>query len=154
MLVHRVKDLKPAIRAAIEAEFGRPLRDDEEVSIAASPAGESSEEGTRAAALLWLEAYYARMDEKTKDIPEQEIEQILHEAIRSVRPHYEEHHSKSPLIATFWYGQPAVRGAARKLILHLASTDSLILSSYILEEVGRTLFYPRLAKRFDCRLPK
>ena len=47
---------------------------------------------SRAAALRRLEAYYARMDEKTKDVPGQEIEEILLEAIRSVRPGYEERH--------------------------------------------------------------
>ncbi|HEV2689039.1 MAG TPA: putative toxin-antitoxin system toxin component, PIN family [Bryobacteraceae bacterium] len=42
------------------------------------------------------------------------------------------------------------QGPARKLILRLASQPgSLILSQYILEEVGRILFYPRLVKRFQ-----
>lgn len=49
-------------------------------------------EDSREVVLRRLEAHYARMDEKTKDIPEQEIEEVLLEAIRSVRPHYEERH--------------------------------------------------------------
>ena len=91
-LVHKARELRPETRAAIEAEFGRPLHDDEEISIAARRAGESSTEASRKAALRRLEAHYASMDEKTKDIPENEIEEILLEAIRSVRPHYEERH--------------------------------------------------------------
>ncbi len=90
VLVHKASELKPQTRAAIEAEFGRALRDDEQVSITACAAEETSKESSRSAALRRLEAHYARMDEKTKDIPEQEIEQILLEAIRSVRPGYEE----------------------------------------------------------------
>ncbi len=90
VLVHKARELKPQTRAAIEAELGRALRDDEEVSIAASAVEETSTGGSRPAALRRLEAHYARMDEKTKDIPEEEIEQILLEAIRSVRPGYEE----------------------------------------------------------------
>ncbi len=44
---------------------------------------------------------------------------------------------------------PRSQGPARKLILRLAAQpESLILSRYILEEVGRILFYPRLVKRF------
>jgi len=45
---------------------------------------------------------------------------------------------------------PRSKGPARKLILRLASQPgSLILSQYIIEEVGRILFYPRLLKRFN-----
>ncbi|HEV2689040.1 MAG TPA: hypothetical protein VGV35_10805 [Bryobacteraceae bacterium] len=91
VLVHKASDLKPQTRAAIEAEFGRALRDDEEISIAARLPSETAAGTTQLAALRRLEALYARTDEKTKDIPEEEIEQILLEAIRSARPGYEEH---------------------------------------------------------------
>ena len=90
LLVHKASELKPETRAAIEAEFGRALRDDEEVSIVARAPEKSSTESQHQAALRRLEAHYARMDEKTKDIPEKEIEEILLDAIRSVRPNYEE----------------------------------------------------------------
>jgi len=101
MLIHKANELKPQTRKAIEAEFGRALRDDEEISIAArasegapapssASAFDSPAESAHSAALRRLEAHYARMDEKTADIPEEEIEQILLEAIRSVRPIYQE----------------------------------------------------------------
>src|SRR5258706_14722151 len=90
VLVHKASDLKPQTRAAIEAEFGRRLRDDEEISIAARAAEDVSTGSSRAEAVRRLEAHYARMDEKTKDIPEEEIEHLLLEAIRSARPGYEE----------------------------------------------------------------
>ena len=35
-----------------------------------------------------LRRYFAKTDEKTKDIPESEQDEILAEAIRSVRPGY------------------------------------------------------------------
>ena len=46
VLIHKVSEMKPQIRAAVEAELGRSLRDDEEVSIMAfephpAPTGES-----------------------------------------------------------------------------------------------------------------
>lgn len=90
MVIHKARELKPATRAAIEAEFGRTLRDDEEISIAARIVGEDYKENGPEAALRQLEKHYQRMDEKTRDIPEQEIAEVLHEAIRSVRPHYKE----------------------------------------------------------------
>lgn len=49
-------------------------------------------EDSREVVLRRLEAHYARTDEKTKDIPEQEMKRSCFEAIRSVRPHYEERH--------------------------------------------------------------
>lgn len=91
VLVHKASDLKPQTRAAIEAEFGRALRDDEEISIATRLPSETAAGNSQIAALRRLEAHYSGMDEKTNGIPEQEIEQILIEAIRSVRPSYEEH---------------------------------------------------------------
>jgi hypothetical protein len=86
LVTHKASDLKPQTRAALEAEFGRFLRDNDEVSITTKTPSEEE----RQAALLRLEAHYALMDERTKDIPDEEIEEIMLEAIRSVRPGYEE----------------------------------------------------------------
>ena len=90
VLTHKARDLRPQTRAALEAEFGRRFQDDEEVSIMAfspheAPAGEARREVVRR-----LEEHFERMDQKTKDIPEEEIDEILTEAMRSVRPGYRE----------------------------------------------------------------
>jgi hypothetical protein len=86
LVTHKASDLQPQTRAALEAEFGRFLRDSDEVSITTKAPSEEE----RQAALRRLEAHYARMDERTKDIPEEEIEEIMLEALRSVRPDYQE----------------------------------------------------------------
>lgn len=62
VLIHKANELKPQTRAAVEAELGRPLRDDEDVSIMAfetheAPTGEARQEAGQK-----LEAHLKRMD--------------------------------------------------------------------------------------------
>ena len=90
VLIQRASQLRPQTRAALEAELGRRLQDDEEVSIMAfaphqAPTGEARREAARR-----LEEHLARIDEKTKSVSEAEIEDALDEAFRSVRPGYRE----------------------------------------------------------------
>jgi hypothetical protein len=90
VLIHKAAELRPQTRAALEAELGRPLQDDEEVSIMAflphaAPMGETRREAARR-----LEEHLTRIDEKTKSVPEGEIEDALDDALRSVRPGYRE----------------------------------------------------------------
>ena len=90
VLIHKATELKPQTRAALEAELGRRLQDDEEVSIMAfvphqAPTGEARREASRQ-----LEEHLRRMDEKTRSVPEVEMEDALDEALRSVRPGYRE----------------------------------------------------------------
>lgn len=90
LLTHRAGDLKPHTRAALESECGRRLRDEEEVSFLAlvpheAPAGEACREAVRR-----LDVSLGRIEEKLQDIPVEEFEEILLEAIRSARPGYEE----------------------------------------------------------------
>jgi len=88
ILTHRASELRPETRAAVEAEFGHPLQDNDEVSVRTVP--ESQIEARRREGVRGLQEHFARMDERTKDIPEDEVEEILIEAIRSVRPGYRE----------------------------------------------------------------
>jgi hypothetical protein len=90
VLIHKVKEMKPEMRAALEAELGRSLKDDEEVSIMAfeprpAPVGEARRQVARR-----LQEHFNRVDQKTEDIPDKEIEATLNEAIRNVRPSYRE----------------------------------------------------------------
>jgi len=89
-LIHKVSEMKPQMRAAVEAELGRSLRDDEEVSIMAfephpAPTGESRRDAARA-----LQEHFNRIDQRTNNIPDEEMEGALNEALRSVRPAYSE----------------------------------------------------------------
>ncbi len=89
VLINKASELRPETRAALEVELGRPLDDDEEVSIMAfrpheAPAGEG-----RADARRDLEQHFQRVDQKTEG-PKAEHESALNEAIRNVRPGYRE----------------------------------------------------------------
>jgi hypothetical protein len=92
LVLYHVKDLSPDQRTAVEALLGRPVSEQEAVSVRAVapaailPSQLSSEERTRA--LDSLRAYFAKVDERRKDISEEEEDAIITEAIRSVRPNY------------------------------------------------------------------
>ena len=90
LLIHRASELKTETRAALEAELGRSLQDDEEVSIMtfvphAAPTGEARLEAGRS-----LQDHFNRVDQKLKGASPEEMEEALDEAIRNVRPGYRE----------------------------------------------------------------
>ena len=82
--------MKPQTREALESEFGRRFQDDEEVSIMAFRPHEVPADEARLQAAARLKQHFERMDERTKDIPEEEVDDIVIEAMRSVRPGYRE----------------------------------------------------------------
>ena len=90
LLIHRASELKSETRAALEAELGRSLQDDEEVSIMtfvphAAPTGQAHLDAGRN-----LQNHLNRIDQKLNGASPQEIEESLDEAIRNVRPGYRE----------------------------------------------------------------
>jgi hypothetical protein len=90
LLIHRASELKCETRAALEAELGRSLQDDEEVSIMTfvphtAPTGEAHLEAGRN-----LQDHFNRIDHKLKGASPEETEAALDEAIRRVRPGYRE----------------------------------------------------------------
>ena len=90
LLIHRASELRIETRAALEAELGRSLQDDEEVSIMAfvpraAPTGEARREAGRN-----LQDHFNRIDQKLKGASPEETEEALDEALRSVRPGYRE----------------------------------------------------------------
>jgi len=90
VLVHKASELKAETRAALEAELGRSLQDDEEVSIMAFIPHAAPTGAARAEAADKLHDHFNRMDQKLKGVPEEEAEEALDEAIRNVRPRYRE----------------------------------------------------------------
>jgi hypothetical protein len=90
VLIHKARELKPQTRAAVEAELGRSLMDDEDVSIMAfrtheAPAGEArSQAGER------LQAYFEKIDKRAADVTDEEAEAALQEALNKVRHGYRE----------------------------------------------------------------
>ena len=90
VLIHKASELRPETRRALEAELGRSLENDEEVSIMAFVTHEAPTGQTRAEAERNLQEHLNRVDQKTKGVPEQEKEDTLNEALRNVRPGYRE----------------------------------------------------------------
>jgi hypothetical protein len=62
VLVYKARALKPQTRAAIEAELGRSLRDDEDVSIVAFETQEAPASGARLRAAQKLESNFKKND--------------------------------------------------------------------------------------------
>jgi hypothetical protein len=90
VLVHKANELKPQTRAVVEAELGRALSDDEDVSIMAfslhnAPSGEARREAGQK-----LQAHLKEVDSQTANVSEEEADAALNEALRSVRPGYRE----------------------------------------------------------------
>lgn len=88
-MVHHVKDLSSEERRAVERLIGRPVAEDERVSIkSVRPSAivdtELSPEEQRVA-LARLDRYFAKVDAQRKAVSAEEEEAILAEALRSVR---------------------------------------------------------------------
>jgi hypothetical protein len=88
-MIYKARALKPQTRAAVEAELGRSLKDDEDVSIMAFGTHDSpaSEAGPRAGQKL--EAYCKRIDMKTASGSNRGAEAALQQALKKVRPESE-----------------------------------------------------------------
>jgi hypothetical protein len=86
--VHSARKLSPPVRNALELLLGRALSDDESVVVLAYHPQEAPTLERRQAIADELRQYFARIDERAKQIPESEQEEIVDEAIRSVRPGY------------------------------------------------------------------
>jgi hypothetical protein len=90
VLIHKASELRPKTRAALEAELGRRLQDNEQVSIMVFVPHEAPRGKARREAGRRLEEELNRIDAKTKTVREAEAEAALDEALRSVRPGYRE----------------------------------------------------------------
>ena len=90
VVIHKAGELRPQTRAALEAELGRSLHEDEEVSIMAFLPHEAPVGEDRLEARQRLEDHLNRIDHKMKGVPEEEIEEAINEALRSIRPGYRE----------------------------------------------------------------
>jgi len=86
--LHSARGLSPAVRNAVEALLGRTLKDDEAVSVRAYQPHEAPPAEHRRNAVRGLRQYFANIDRKAKDVPEDELDEIVDEAIRSVRSGY------------------------------------------------------------------
>jgi hypothetical protein len=85
-MVHHVRDLSVDQRLAIESLLGRPLREEESVTVRPSlilkeaPVGEE-----RVRAAQKLKGHLDLLAARVKDVPEDEIERAVDEAIENIR---------------------------------------------------------------------
>jgi hypothetical protein len=84
--INWARDLAAPVKAAIESLLGRPLQDDEQVSVRAyrrheAPRGEARREAARR-----LEEHLDRMARKVRDVSPVEMEAAIDEALEQVRP--------------------------------------------------------------------
>jgi hypothetical protein len=83
----KAKDLAPAVRQRVAMVLHVDLADDDELTLALLRAAEVQRSTHRTEARQRLLAVLAKMDEKTRDVPEQEIEEAIEEAMQFVRSH-------------------------------------------------------------------
>ena len=91
-LFHPTSDLTAEEKAVVEKLVGRPLAEDEVVNVRAfrtrpAPAGRAKKEAVRA-----LKAQLDRMAERVKDVPPEELDAVLDEALKHARPSYQSIH--------------------------------------------------------------
>jgi hypothetical protein len=87
-MTRKARDLSPDQRAAIESLLGRQVQEDEDISVRATPA--LSDQRRRELADQ-LRAYFAEVDARRNPGSEEDVEDIITEAIRSSRPDYHPH---------------------------------------------------------------
>jgi hypothetical protein len=85
-MVHHVKDLSSDQRRAIESLLGRSLRENESVTIRPAVVRKDAPQGEERARLA--QHYQKHLDalaERVRDVPEEEIDLAIDEAIRKTR---------------------------------------------------------------------
>jgi len=87
-MIRRVKELSPGQKAAIESLIGQTLSDQDNISVhrLAPPAPLSAEH--RKEIVDCLRKHFALIDSRRQPMTDEEAEQTIDEAIRSVKPGY------------------------------------------------------------------
>lgn len=89
-MIHKAKDLTPNQKQLIEGLVGRRLLEDETVSVRAFATPHISDE-RRLEIAEELKKYFAEVDSNRKPATAEEAEEIITDAIRSVRVGYRPH---------------------------------------------------------------
>ena len=83
--VRKTNQLDPAMRQGLENVFGRPLRQDEAVTFISVPAHPAPAEALRRDAYAQMERVMDTAAENAKDIPQEELDAAIDEAMDHVR---------------------------------------------------------------------
>ena len=86
--IQRAEDLSQAVKSALESLLGRTLEPDEEISIMAYRPHEAPQGFVRDQFAQSLNQQMDEMAERVKDAPDDELDEILDEGMRSARPDY------------------------------------------------------------------
>jgi hypothetical protein len=86
--LYNTRKLSPATKGALESLIGRALHDNETVSVRTYQAHEAPSGEVREAALDGLKQLFAQTDKQLEDVPKEDQEEAIEEALRSVRPTY------------------------------------------------------------------
>lgn len=86
-MIHRVRDLSPEQRSAAELLVGRPLREDESITVQAFEVPPVSEERRREVSAE-LRTLFAEVDANLRTSGQDDAEDVFAEAMRSSRPGY------------------------------------------------------------------
>jgi len=89
-MIRNAKDLSPHQKAAIESLLGRTILEDEEISVRTIQTPALSDQRRKELAEE-LRRYFAEVDARRQSGSAEEAEEILNEAMRSVRPGYRPH---------------------------------------------------------------
>lgn len=87
-MIRNAKNLSPDQKAAIESLLGRRLLESEDISVRAFEPSPVSDR-RRLEIADELRKYFAEVDANRKEVSDDEAEEIINEALRSTRPHYE-----------------------------------------------------------------
>jgi len=87
-MIHRAQDLSPEQEAAAELLLGRPLRDEESITVQAFEEAPASEERRREEVSAELRKLFAEVDRNPEDAHEVEAESVFTEAMLSSRLGY------------------------------------------------------------------
>jgi hypothetical protein len=85
VVVQKAGEMPQRLKAAVEEIIGRPVGADEEISIIAVPPQEVPPPDDRSAVVEKLEALLNRRAEKVRDIPEDDINSVIDEAVYHAR---------------------------------------------------------------------
>jgi len=85
VIVQKAGEMPQPLRAAIEQMLGRPIAADEEISIVAVPPQQVAPSAGKAAAVRELEALLNRRATKVDDVPDEEINAAIDDAVFHAR---------------------------------------------------------------------
>ncbi len=83
--IRKASELPQAMKSAVEQLLGRSIAPDEEISVAAVPPQMVPPSESRAAVARNLEAFLNRRADKVNGLPDEEIDEVIDEAVHVVR---------------------------------------------------------------------